>query len=111
MKDVLMLKHANQELLLEKLSTDMAKCVKRYFSDGGDAGNRVDLKEVFIEALKRGAIAYSGENLELAAALLNCNSNYLKCFISLRKAKVKRVCKNFRQEKLDQNNNKLEGVA
>lgn len=78
-----------QEKLLDKLLVDMSKCFENYFTNGGLGVKRANFNVVLKEAVKRGAIAYSGDDLDLAGRLTNCDVGYLICFIGIRKNKVK----------------------
>ena len=76
-----------QQKLRARFTRDVAKCAKNYFADGGAGLKKIDLNVHMQEGLKMGAIAYAGENFELAGHLLNSSPVYVKIFISCRKKK------------------------
>ena len=68
-----------EQLLLEqRLEKALTKSFEKYFSLGGQGVRKIDLYAIFKKALREGVLAYSEDNFELAASLLNSSVGYIE---------------------------------
>ena len=93
-----------QKNLEQRLVASISRSVQKYFEAGGDGLSRVNLHDIFKEGLKQGAISFSGDNIELAAAKLGSSPGYMKSVNYLKvNAEKRESAKKSRVEILDKN--------
>ena len=79
-----------EQLLLEqRLEKALTKSFEKYFSLGGQGVRKIDLYAIFKKALREGVLAYSEDNFELAASLLNSSVGYIESIKCLEQAGLK----------------------
>ena len=78
-----------QEELEQKLVAAVARIVARYFQAGGKGFKKINIDDLFKQALKQGVLLHVGDNLELGASLLNSTVGYVKSIKHLEQAGLK----------------------